>query len=98
MLYLKIIKAVAELVPIIKATATAGSPCHPVLKYRTSLVTPLATVVAIAVAANLDTALHVNKSIHSLTLDYNQTKTTHTHYQNIQQKNLSRNSFVQNCL
>ena len=36
--------------------ATARFPYHHVLKYRMSLVTPLATVEAVAVAADLDTA------------------------------------------
>ncbi len=38
------------------ATATAGSPHHHTLKCRMSLVTPLATVIAVAVAASTDAA------------------------------------------
>jgi hypothetical protein len=38
------------------ATATAGSPRHQALKYRTPLATHLATVVATAVATNSNTA------------------------------------------
>ena len=45
-------KAVSELA----AAATAGSPQHYALKYRMSLATPQATVVAAAVATNSDTA------------------------------------------
>ncbi len=38
------------------ATALARFPRHHVLKYSTSLATPLATVVAVAVASNSDMA------------------------------------------
>ena len=38
------------------ATAKATSPCH-ALKYRTTLASPLVTVVAVAVAANSNTVL-----------------------------------------
>ena len=38
------------------ATATAGSPRHHALKYRTPLATPMSTVVAAAVATNSDPA------------------------------------------
>ena len=37
------------------AMATARCPRHHALKYRTSVATPLATVVAVAAAANSDT-------------------------------------------
>ena len=39
------------------AMTTAASPRHCALKYMTSLATPLATVVAMAGATKLDTAL-----------------------------------------
>ncbi len=47
-------KAVSILVAT--AVATAGSPHHRAFKYRTFLATPLTTVIAVAVAINLDTA------------------------------------------
>ncbi len=43
-------KAVSELAAT--GMAMASFPCHPGLKYRMSLTTPLATVVAVAIAAN----------------------------------------------
>ena len=43
---LSICKAVSEFAAT--ATATARFPCHPALKFRTSLATPLATAVAVA--------------------------------------------------
>ena len=42
-------------VSYLAALAMAESPRHHALKYRTSLATQLATVVAVAVAANSDT-------------------------------------------
>ena len=44
---------------VARATAMARSPCHHTL-YRKSLATALATVVAIARAANLDTFCNTN--------------------------------------
>lgn len=51
---LKVTLAVFEL--LASATTTARFPCHYAMKYRMSLGTHLATVVAIAVAANSDMA------------------------------------------
>ena len=48
-------------------TATAGSPRHHALKYRTALATPLATFVAAAVATNSDTAYHVVEPVNKST-------------------------------
>ncbi len=47
----------SEAMSELAATALAGSPCHHVLKYRTSLATPLATAIAVADAAKCDTTL-----------------------------------------
>ncbi len=43
--------------PKLAATATAGSPRHHALKYRMSLVIPSAYILAVAVAAYLDSTL-----------------------------------------
>ena len=42
------------------ATAMARFPRHRALRYRTSLATPLATAVAVAVETNLDLVLDPN--------------------------------------
>ncbi len=45
--------------PKLAAIAKARFPCHHALKYRTFLATPIATVLAIDVAAYSDTALEM---------------------------------------
>ena len=55
----EVLQAVSKMVATI--TAMAKLPHHHVLKYRLSIATPLATVVAIAVATNSDYDLKLRK-------------------------------------